>query len=133
MAAILVGCGGDDAPRVSSSSAATGPTGTPTGESVVVVGAGPAGMSAAHLLRQRGVDTRVLEAVPTHGGRIQHDREFADFPISLGGESVHVDGAVHEADRVIVTVPLRILQRRDITFTPALEDDRIETIDAVTV
>lgn len=227
MAAILVGCGGDDASRASSSSAATGPTGMPTGESVVVVGAGPAGMSAAHLLRQRGVDTRVLEAGPTHGGRIRHNREFADFPISLGGEWVHVDGAilgeivndpdvaittelvpytdddrvafvaddvtmlplkpevfdvdtkfvdsswldffetyvvpgivdiidyetqvveidhggdvatlvtadgsVYEADRVIVTVPLRILQRRDITFTPALEDDRIDAIDAATV
>lgn len=194
---------------------------------MVVVGAGPAGMAAAHLLRQRGVDVRVLEAAPTHGGRIRHNREFADFPISLGGEWVHVDGAilgeivndpdveiatelvpytdddqvafvagavtmaplrptvfgidtkfvgsswldffetyvlpgiadiieydtqvveidhggdiavlvtadgeVHEADRVIVTVPLRILQRRDITFTPALEDDRIEAIDSATV
>ena len=226
LAAILAGCEGDDASGSASPSSSSA-TGTPTGERVVVVGAGPAGMSAAHLLRQRGVDTLVLEAGPTHGGRIRHDLEFADFPIPLGAEWVHVngaildeivndpdvavttelvpytdddqvafvaggvtmlplkpgifdvdtkfvgsswldffetyvvpgiadiieygaqvveidhggesatlvtaDGAVHEADRVIVTVPLRILQQRDVTFTPALEDDRVEIIESATV
>ncbi len=61
---------------------------------VLVVGAGPAGMTAAHLLRQRGVEVEVLEAGPTHGGRIRHELDFADFPISLGAEWVHVDGAI---------------------------------------
>jgi monoamine oxidase len=194
---------------------------------IIVVGAGPAGMTAAHLLRQRGVDTRVLEAAPTHGGRIRHDLDFADFPISLGAEWVHVEadildeavndesvevmtelvsyqpedqvayydgaltmaplepgvfdgdlkfkgsswldffdtyirpgiadalvfdtqvveidhsgdvvvltdasGGTHEAAGVIVTVPLRILQRGDITFVPALEPARLAAIDDAVV
>lgn len=184
-------------------------------------------MTAAHLLRQRGVDVQVLEAGPTHGGRIRHDLDFADFPISLGAEWVHVeagilgeavndasvevmtelvsyqpedqvayfDGAVtmaplepavfdgdlklkgsswldffntyiqpgiadalvfdtqivevdysgdvvvltdasgrtYEAAGVIITVPLRILQRGDITFVPALEPARLAAIDEAVV
>ncbi len=62
--------------------------------SVIVVGAGPAGMTAAHLLQQRGADVLVLEASTTHGGRIANDLTFADFPISLGGEWIHVDRSV---------------------------------------
>ena len=62
--------------------------------SVIVVGAGPAGMTAAHMLQQRGADVRVLEALGTYGGRIAHTRDFADFPISLGGEWIHVETSV---------------------------------------
>lgn len=193
-----------------------------------MVGAGPAGLTAAYRLRRAGVDVRVLEAGPTHGGRIRHDLDFADFPISLGGEWCHVDGSIlpeivdddavaistelvpyattdeiayvvggdvfyepiepeifdgdtkfrgstwlgffdtyvvpgiadaieydtqvveidhggdlviltdaaggtHEADHVIVTVPLRILQRSDITFTPPLEQERLDTIDEAVI
>ncbi len=205
---------------------------------VLVIGAGPAGMTAAHLLRRRGVEVEVLEAGSTHGGRIRHDLAFADFPIPLGAEWLHVDAAVlddivgasgidasggggpgaeatvdlvdyqnddraayvdgasvefgplvpdvfdgdkkfrrsswldffdrhvmdgisdvirydsrvvaidhggdrvtvtdadggtHEADRVIVTVPLAILARRDIAFDPPLEPDRLRRLDEATV
>lgn len=192
--------------------------------SVIVVGAGPAGMTAAHLLRQRGADVSVLEALPTVGGRIAHTRDFVDFPISLGGEWIHVertvlddivadesvqidtvtvgyeengdyavvdgdgelipvsledtgfdidqkfvgsswldffetyilpgieplitfntavarieygeggvrlidtDGGVHEADRVVVTVPVAILQQGLVEFDPPLPDDRLDTL-----
>lgn len=213
-AAALVGC------RTS----ATRATQLPVGGRVVVVGAGPAGMTAAYRLRQSGVDVQVLEAAPTHGGRIKHDLDFADFPISLGGEWVHVeagildeivndpsvevqtelvgydpddvvgyfdgelslarmgrtrdlkfvgsswldffndyvfprisdsivfntqvtgvdysgplvrltatDGAVYEADRVIITVPLKILQRGDITFSPPLPEERTDVIESANV
>lgn len=37
---------------------------------VIVIGAGPAGLSAAHALRKRGVDFTVLEAADHAGGRI---------------------------------------------------------------
>lgn len=57
--------------------------------SVIVVGAGAAGMSAAHLLTQRGVDVRVLEARPAHGGRIERRSDWVDFPIPLGAEWLH--------------------------------------------
>jgi monoamine oxidase len=195
---------------------------------VLVVGAGPAGMTAAHLLNRRGVEVEVLEALPGPGGRIRHNVDFADFPISLGGEWVHVDGSIlaeivddptaeitsalipyddsdqialvdgdavtfapirpqvfdvdtkfrgsswlgffethvlpgiagrirfdtvattvdhggdrvvvtdangvrHLADRVIVTVPLRILQQRGLTFTPPLEPARLAAIDGAVV
>ena len=212
LAAFLAGCGdsgGEDSDGASL-----------TGERVVVVGAGPAGMTAAHLLRQRGVDVEILEAAATHGGRIKHNLEFTDFPISLGAEWVHVEAeileeivndpsvevttqlvaydpadiagyydgtltlgpagevtdlkfvdsswldffnehivpgiedtmtfdtqitaidytgdrirlsdandAVHEADRVIFTAPLKVLQRGDVTFVPELPDERVEAID----
>ncbi|MEM9036670.1 MAG: FAD-dependent oxidoreductase [Actinomycetota bacterium] len=193
--------------------------------SVIVIGAGPAGMTAAHLLRQRGADVRVLEALPTAGGRIAHTRDFVDFPISLGGEWLHVErtvlddivadeavrietvtvgydedgdfamvdedgelvavsredsgfdidqkfvgsswldffetyvlpgieplitfdtaverieygeggvrltdtnGGVHEADRVVVTVPVAILQQGLVEFDPPLPDERLDTLD----
>ncbi|MEM9653466.1 MAG: FAD-dependent oxidoreductase [Actinomycetota bacterium] len=194
---------------------------------VIVVGAGPAGMTAAYRLRRMGVDVEVLEAGRSHGGRIKHDLEFTEFPIPLGAEWVHVDGqildeivddeavdvgtelrgyapdaevaivdgtsvsylpntlifdgdlkfvgsswldffntyvvpeiadrlvyetqvtaidygdeivrvtdatgTVRQANKVLVTVPLKLLQRRDIDFQPPFTDERIDTIDGATV
>ncbi|MEL6111149.1 MAG: NAD(P)-binding protein, partial [Planctomycetota bacterium] len=57
---------------------------------VIVVGAGAAGMTAGHLLAQRGVRFSILEAAPAHGGRIKTANDFVDFPVPLGGEWVHV-------------------------------------------
>lgn len=57
---------------------------------VLVIGAGAAGLSAGHLLRQRGVDFQILEAGASHGGRIRRTLDFVDFPIPLGGEWLHV-------------------------------------------
>lgn len=187
---------------------------------VLVIGAGPAGMAAGHLLRQAGADYQIIEAAPTHGGRIKQTKTFVNFPISLGGEWLHASpkqlaliindpkvkiatktkgysakepagwfadgeystyptgstadrkfvgsswldfydayivpgirdritfntpavsvdyrkktvvvtdraGKKHEADRVIVTVPLKVLQRGDLAFKPALPQRRQKTI-----
>ncbi|MEM1321720.1 MAG: NAD(P)/FAD-dependent oxidoreductase [Bacteroidota bacterium] len=54
--------------------------------SVVIVGAGAAGLSAGFLLKQRGVDCKIIEAAPEYGGRMKINRSFADFPIALGAE-----------------------------------------------
>ncbi|MCB9765981.1 MAG: FAD-dependent oxidoreductase [Alphaproteobacteria bacterium] len=43
------------------------------------------------------------------------------------------DGGTLEADAVLVTVPLKILQERLITFAPALPEDKLAAIDAVFV
>ncbi len=83
----LPGCGlfGDDAEA--------GLEGSFDGK-VLIVGAGAAGMTAAHLLTRRGVEVEILEAKSVPGGRIAHDTDFVDFPISLGGEWIHVDAEV---------------------------------------
>ncbi|MEM6685483.1 MAG: FAD-dependent oxidoreductase [Bacteroidota bacterium] len=60
---------------------------------VLIIGAGPAGMSAGYLLAQQGIDFEILEAASTYGGRIKHNTTFADFPISLGAEWLHVSTA----------------------------------------
>ncbi len=65
----------------------------PTGFSgkVLIIGAGPAGMTAGYLLAKRSIDFEILEALPTHGGRIKTNTTFADFPIPLGAEWLHVN------------------------------------------
>ncbi|MEM7603531.1 MAG: FAD-dependent oxidoreductase, partial [Verrucomicrobiota bacterium] len=57
--------------------------------SVIVVGAGVAGMSAGYLLAQQGVRFSILEAAPVHGGRVKTVHDFVDFPLPLGGEWIH--------------------------------------------
>ncbi len=61
---------------------------------VVIVGAGPAGMTAAHLLQQKGVSVTVHEAAAAAGGRVKHNVSFTDFPIPLGAEWVHTDESI---------------------------------------
>ncbi len=238
-AIVLAGCGsgrtaaphataGDDPAEPSATSSAD--RGSSAGSDVpdvIVVGAGPAGMTAAYRLLQMGANVEVLEAASSHGGRIKHNLEFTEFPISLGAEWVHVDGqildeivndktvtvetqlrgyapeaevalvegssvlyqpntlifdgdlkfvgsswldffdtyvvpgiaerivydtqvstidysdeivrvtdtagVVREASKVLVTVPLKLLQRRDIDFQPPFSGERIDAIDGATV
>ena len=59
--------------------------------SVLIVGAGVAGMSVGHLLSQRKIKFTILEAAPSYGGRVKTSHEFVDFPIPLGGEWLHVN------------------------------------------
>ena len=67
---------------------------TGSSEKVIIIGAGPAGMTAAYLLAQRNIDFEILEANSTYGGRIKHTRSFTNFPISLGGEWIHVPNSI---------------------------------------
>ena len=75
---------------------------------VVVIGAGAAGLAAAHVLSRAGVETAVLEARDRIGGRLltREDPELP-LPIELGGEFVH--GAVDASFallRAANTVPI---------------------------
>ena len=63
---------------------------------VIIVGAGPAGLSAAYLLNQSGVEVQVLEASDVYGGRIRRTTDFADFPIPLGAEWLHVERGIFD-------------------------------------
>lgn len=61
---------------------------------VLVIGAGAAGLTAGHILRQNQVDFQIIEAAPVYGGRLKKDTSLADFPIDLGAEWIHVDPSV---------------------------------------
>lgn len=83
------GAGDADGPREPDASgqpdrAGAGSPTAPDGRSVIVVGAGPAGLSAAHLLVRAGVEVTVLEAAPAYGGRVRRTLDLVDFPIPLG-------------------------------------------------
>jgi monoamine oxidase len=60
-------------------------------KSVIVIGAGAAGVSAARALHDAGVQVKILEARNRLGGRLWTNRDFADHPIEFGGEYVHGD------------------------------------------
>lgn len=65
------------------------------GTKVIIVGAGAAGMFAAHLLATKGVEVVVLEAANTHGGRIRPLENFAKFPLELGAEEIHGENSMY--------------------------------------
>ncbi len=57
---------------------------------VIVIGAGAAGLAAAHALSQRGLSVAVLEARDRIGGRIWTIRpQDSSTPVELGAEFVH--------------------------------------------
>ncbi len=61
---------------------------------VLVIGAGSAGLTAGHVLRQHNIDFQILEASDRFGGRVRRDSSLADFPIDLGAEWLHTDSSV---------------------------------------
>lgn len=56
---------------------------------VIIVGAGPAGMTAGYLLAQQGIDFQILEATGSFGGRMACATSISNFPTPLGAEWVH--------------------------------------------
>ena len=66
------------------------------GQKVIIVGAGPAGMTAGYLLAQAGVDFQILEATSGFGGRTKTNTTFTDFPIPLGAEWLHVERGIFD-------------------------------------
>ncbi len=74
--------------------------GAPTGKKVAIVGAGPAGLAAAHRLSQQGHDCEVFEAMPKSGGLNEYGiaaykvpdnfaQKEVDFILGVGGITVH--------------------------------------------
>jgi len=57
--------------------------------SIIVVGAGAAGIRATRMLLERGYEVKLLEASDRFGGRIWTLDNFADTPLELGAEFVH--------------------------------------------
>lgn len=56
---------------------------------VIIIGAGASGLAAARVLEENNIKYIVLEATDHYGGRLQEDKDFADFPIDLGAEWIH--------------------------------------------
>lgn len=56
---------------------------------VIVIGAGAAGLYAGWYLQERGFNVQVLEASDRVGGRVRQLSGFADFDIELGAEEIH--------------------------------------------
>jgi protoporphyrinogen oxidase len=52
---------------------------------VFVIGAGPAGLTAAYLLTKEGVQTTVIEADPVYVGGISRTVNYKDFLFDIGG------------------------------------------------
>lgn len=65
-------------------------TSTHASDTILIIGAGAAGLSLGYLLAQRGIDFQIIEASSTYGGRLKNTTTFADFPIPLGAEWLHV-------------------------------------------
>ncbi|MEM7342732.1 MAG: NAD(P)/FAD-dependent oxidoreductase [Chloroflexota bacterium] len=59
-------------------------------DNIIIIGAGAAGLSAGYLLQQQGIAFQILEASSSYGGRMKRTTEFANFPIPLGAEWIHV-------------------------------------------
>ena len=59
-------------------------------KTVLIVGAGAAGLTAGYLLHQQGIHFQILEASSTYGGRMKTNKDFVDFPVPLGAEWLHV-------------------------------------------
>jgi len=53
-------------------------------EPVIIIGAGPAGLSAAYELAQRGISIRILERSDTVGGIARTER-YRDYYFDIGG------------------------------------------------
>ena len=83
---VTAGCAGTGAPRPGARILRGGAGGLP----VLIVGAGIAGLTAGHRLRQAGVAVRILEAQGRTGGRMLSQRgRFADGQVvELGGELI---------------------------------------------
>ena len=56
-----------------------------TTPSVAIIGAGPAGLTAAYLLAKRGIPVTVLEADPRYVGGLSRTIEYKNFHFDIGG------------------------------------------------
>jgi monoamine oxidase len=57
--------------------------------SILIIGAGIAGLAAAYHLQQAGKTVTVLEGRNRIGGRVWTSHDFADFPVEFGAEMMH--------------------------------------------
>lgn len=88
-ATLLSACGED---ANAGDTADNGGTGPATSGTVIVIGAGMAGLAAARKLRDAGKDVLVLEARDRLGGRILTSHKWGDATVDLGATWIHGAG-----------------------------------------
>ena len=97
---------------------------------VLIIGAGAAGIAAAYLLEQQGIEYQVIEAAASYGGRFRTNTTFTDFPISLGAEWLHVPekelGKIVRDKRVPIETRLKAYDSSD---TYGYYEDEELTVD----
>lgn len=101
-------------------------------KSVVIIGGGIAGLSAANELLREGCTVTVLEAKERFGGRIHTIRE-GSLPIELGAEFIHgrskpLLNAIHAARLKIDDVPARNQLFEDNRLMPVKMWDKVGEI-----
>jgi monoamine oxidase len=62
---------------------------------------------------------------------VQTQSTVSKVAYSSSGVTLTVNGAEQNFDRVFITVPLGVLKRNDITFAPALPDDKKSVINGI--
>src|SRR5260221_2696613 len=72
-------------------------TGVRASPSVICIGAGPAGLTAAYLLSKRGVPVTVIERDPVHVGGIARTVQHAGFRFEIGGHRFFSKSSAVEA------------------------------------
>lgn len=88
-ASLLSACGEDANAGDTTDNGGTAPA---TSGTVIVIGAGMAGLAAARKLRDAGKDVLVLEARDRLGGRILTSRKWSDAKVDLGATWIHGAG-----------------------------------------
>ncbi len=116
----------------------------PKGKKVIIVGAGPAGLSAAYDLRQWGYEVKIIEKETTAGGLIKHvipdfrmDKTGFDFEVAqlleLGveflfntalGRDVSLSELSDEYDAVLLSLGMSKAKRLP-TLTGTVPDDHL--------
>jgi len=86
-------------------------------ESVLIIGAGAAGLAAAQHLIKHGYIVTILEARDRVGGRIWTDYGMAPHPVELGAEFIHGSGVV----------TWKLLKKYHLHTIPAIRDKFIYT------
>ena len=63
--------------------------GTKPGKSVLIIGAGLAGLACGKALQQQGFQVQLIEGRNRSGGRIHTSRHWPDLPLDLGASWIH--------------------------------------------
>ncbi len=71
--------------------------------------------------------------IPSVSDYISYNTVVESIDYSDTKVTVQTSNGSYTADKVIVAVPLKILQERDIAFTPSLPQDKLEAIDSITI